>query len=70
MSFLHIEPERVEAVWVSSAEGPRFAQEMTGFIQQIQSLGPLVRETRRERVGRTRIKPKGSEGVALVHGEP
>ncbi len=70
MSFLHIEPERVEAVWVSSAEGPRFAQEMTGFIKQIQSLGPLIRGTRRARAGKTQIKPKESEGLALVHGEP
>lgn len=36
-----IEPDRLALVWVSAAEGPRFAAGMTGFIETIRSLGPL-----------------------------
>lgn len=35
-----INPERVAIEWVSGAEGPRFAEKVTGFTQKIRSLGP------------------------------
>ncbi len=35
-----IEEERFRLEWVSAAEGPRFAQVMTEFTEQIRSLGP------------------------------
>ena len=41
LEFVGIEGKRLHLVWVSSAEGPRFAKEMTEFTEQIHSLGPL-----------------------------
>ncbi len=41
LEFVGIEGERVNLVWVSSAEGPRFAKEITEFTEKIRSLGPL-----------------------------
>jgi F420-non-reducing hydrogenase iron-sulfur subunit len=35
-----IEEERFRLEWVSASEGPRFAQVMTEFTEQIRSLGP------------------------------
>jgi F420-non-reducing hydrogenase iron-sulfur subunit len=40
LGFSGIEPERLELKWVSSAEGPRFAQVVTNFVEKIRSLGP------------------------------
>ena len=41
LEFVGIERERLNLVWVSSAEGPRFAREMTEFTEKIRALGPL-----------------------------
>lgn len=38
-----IEPERLYLDWVSAAEGTRFGELVTGFIDRIRSLGPLDR---------------------------
>lgn len=38
---LGIEPERVKLVWASAAEGAKFAEETTRFVEQIRALGPL-----------------------------
>lgn len=35
-----IEEERFRLEWISASEGPRFAQVMTEFTEQIRSLGP------------------------------
>jgi F420-non-reducing hydrogenase iron-sulfur subunit len=35
-----MDPRRVRLEWVSSAEGGRFAQVVTDFIQEIKELGP------------------------------
>jgi F420-non-reducing hydrogenase iron-sulfur subunit len=35
-----IEPERFRLEWVSAAEGPRFAQVVSEFTEQVKSLGP------------------------------
>jgi F420-non-reducing hydrogenase iron-sulfur subunit len=35
-----IEEERFRLEWVSASEGPRFAQVMTEFTEQVRSLGP------------------------------
>jgi len=35
-----IEPERFRLEWVSAAEGPRFAQVVTEFTEQVKLLGP------------------------------
>ena len=38
---LGIEPERVQLIWASAAEGVRFAQEVTRVVDEIKQLGPL-----------------------------
>jgi len=35
-----INPERAIIVWVSGAEGPRFARKVTEFTNRIKGLGP------------------------------
>jgi F420-non-reducing hydrogenase iron-sulfur subunit len=35
-----IEEERFRLEWVSAAEGPRFAQVVQSFTEQVQKLGP------------------------------
>ncbi len=40
LEFSGIEPERLMLKWVSSAEGPRFAQVVTEFVEKIKALGP------------------------------
>jgi F420-non-reducing hydrogenase iron-sulfur subunit len=41
LEFVGIEGERLNLVWVSAAEGPRFAEEITEFTEKIRALGPL-----------------------------
>lgn len=36
-----IEPERVQLIWASAAEGVRFAAEMNKMVERIRELGPL-----------------------------
>jgi F420-non-reducing hydrogenase iron-sulfur subunit len=36
-----IEPERVQLIWASAAEGVRFAAEMNKMVERIRDLGPL-----------------------------
>ena len=38
---LGIEPARVKLVWASAAEGAKLTQEITQFVEEIRSLGPL-----------------------------
>lgn len=40
LEFAGIDPERLVLKWVSSAEGPRFAQVVTDFVEKIRKLGP------------------------------
>lgn len=40
LEFSGIDPERLVLKWVSSAEGPRFAQVVTDFVEKIRKLGP------------------------------
>jgi len=35
-----LEDERFRLEWVSAAEGPRFAQVVSSFTEQVQKLGP------------------------------
>jgi F420-non-reducing hydrogenase iron-sulfur subunit len=41
LAQMGIEPERVKLVWASAAEGAKFAEETTRFVEQIRALGPL-----------------------------
>ncbi len=54
---LGIEQERFRVEWVSSAEGPRFAQIISDFTEQIKKLGPNP----------NKIK---TEAFAEVHAHP
>lgn len=36
-----IEPERVQLVWASAAEGVKLAEEITRMVEEIRALGPL-----------------------------
>lgn len=47
LDFVGIDGERLNLVWVSSAEGPRFAEEITEFTEKIRALGPLDWRPRR-----------------------
>jgi len=40
LAFSGVDPERLLLKWVSSAEGPRFAQVVTEFTEKIRILGP------------------------------
>lgn len=41
LAQLGIRPERLKLVWASAAEGVRLAEEITCFIDEIRTLGPL-----------------------------
>ncbi len=40
LEFSGVDPERLVLKWVSSAEGPRYAQVVTDFVEKIRALGP------------------------------
>jgi F420-non-reducing hydrogenase iron-sulfur subunit len=40
LSFSGIEEERLHSKWISSAEGPEFAEEMTEFVEKLREMGP------------------------------
>ncbi|MBW1900149.1 MAG: hydrogenase iron-sulfur subunit [Deltaproteobacteria bacterium] len=40
LAFTGIEEERLHSKWISSAEGPEFAEEVKEFIQKLRTLGP------------------------------
>ena len=42
ITALGIEPERLQLVWASAAEGERFAHEMSRIVEEVQALGPLA----------------------------
>jgi F420-non-reducing hydrogenase iron-sulfur subunit len=40
MEYIGIEPERYQTAWISGAEGPKFQETMTRFVQGVKNLGP------------------------------
>jgi F420-non-reducing hydrogenase iron-sulfur subunit len=40
LAFSGIEEERLHSKWISSAEGPEFAEEMTEFVEKLREMGP------------------------------
>jgi len=46
ISHIGINPNRLLLEWVSAAEGPRFAQLVTDFTNQLRELGPLDEEAK------------------------
>lgn len=53
LEFAGIDPERLCLKWVSSAEGPRFAQVVTEFVEKVRALGrsPLGRAQAERKAG-------------------
>jgi coenzyme F420-reducing hydrogenase delta subunit len=51
LAFSGIEQERLRVKWISSAEGPKFAEEIRDFVQTLQALGasPLRHERHSKR---------------------
>jgi F420-non-reducing hydrogenase iron-sulfur subunit len=41
-----IDPRRFKLLWASAAEGLRFAQEVTAFVEEMRALGPLGGDVR------------------------
>jgi F420-non-reducing hydrogenase iron-sulfur subunit len=41
LSQMGIEPQRLKLVWASAAEGVRLADEITNFIEEVRTVGPL-----------------------------
>lgn len=48
LGFMGIEPERFQISWVSASEGPKFAEVVTKFTEQIKKLGPQTKISRGE----------------------
>jgi F420-non-reducing hydrogenase iron-sulfur subunit len=48
LSYVGVNPERMELVWVSAAEAPRFVEITKAFTQKIKALGPLAQEVASE----------------------
>jgi F420-non-reducing hydrogenase iron-sulfur subunit len=44
LGYAGINPDRLRLEWVSAAEGPRFVQVTTAFVEKIRELGPLSQE--------------------------
>jgi len=64
-----IDPERLLLDWVSAAEGARFGEVVTGFIDRINELGPIHRTPDFEhwvRIGETVI---GSDRIRWLNGK-
>lgn len=40
LEFSGVDPERLLLKWVSAAEGPRFAEQVSEFTEKIRKLGP------------------------------
>ncbi len=40
---LGVDPRRLRVAWISASEGAKFAREVTEFIEQVRSFGPLRR---------------------------
>lgn len=40
LAFSGIEEDRLRSRWISSAEGPEFAEEIRDFVETLRGLGP------------------------------
>ena len=50
IEFIGVEPNRFRMSWVSAAEGAKFAQVITNFVDDLQPLGPQDKLKKAERV--------------------
>lgn len=44
LSYVGVNPDRIELQWVSASEGPRFVEVTKAFTDKIRRLGPLAQE--------------------------
>lgn len=49
LEFIGVEPNRFRMSWVSAAEGAKFAQVVTDFVEDLKPLGPQEKLKRAER---------------------
>ncbi len=63
MDYLGLNPDRLRAEFMSSAEGIRFAQVVSEFSKQVAELGPLGES---EGLDKEKIKGKLSQAIKLV----
>ena len=67
VTALGIEPQRLQLVWASAAEGERFAHEMSRITEEVRALGPLSWQGDLSSV----VLPEGDEADAAGQsGEP
>jgi len=66
LRHLKINPERLLLEWVSAAEGPRFAEVVTHFTNQIKEMGPLGTDDPK---GQHRLSAKLAAAERAVKGE-
>jgi len=66
LKHLKINPERLLLEWVSAAEGPRFAEVVTNFTNQIIKMGPLGAD---DPEGQKRLRAKLEAAERAVTGE-
>ena len=52
ITALGIEPDRLQLVWASAAEGERLAHEIGRIVEEVRALGPLDADERARRAGR------------------
>jgi hypothetical protein len=66
LKHLKINPERLLLEWVSAAEGPRFAEVVTNFTNQIKEMGPLGAD---DPENQERLSAKLAAAERAVRGE-
>jgi len=60
LTAMGIEPQRLQLVWASAAEGERLASEMTRIVDEVRALGPL------DWVGRTAARGSLADAASLA----
>ncbi len=66
LKHLEINPERLLLEWVSAAEGPRFAEVVTNFTNQVKEIGPLAADDPK---GAQHLKTRLAAAERAVSGE-
>ena len=50
LEFIGVEPNRFRMSWVSAAEGAKFAQVITDFVDDLKPLGPQEKLKKADRI--------------------
>jgi heterodisulfide reductase subunit A len=53
-----LDPRRIRTLWISAAEGERFSNTITNFVQELEELGPIGTELK---LDETRVDKPGTE---------